>query len=232
MMRAILFDKDGCLIDFDKTWGQWAGALLGELADGDASLFASLANAIGFRPDSASFSPDSAVIAGTPEEGVQLIAPLLPNWAYNDLLAFSNERATSAALEPVVPLGPLLDEMRGMDLVLGVATNDAETTARAHMTSLAVADRFDMILGSDSGYGGKPAPGMQNAFLQQMKVEPERCIMVGDSLHDLHAGRAAGMVCVGVLTGPAGRSELEGDADVVLPDIGHLPEWIRSESDA
>lgn len=120
MMRAILFDKDGCLIDFDKTWGQWAGALLGELADGDASLFASLANAIGFRPDSASFSPDSAVIAGTPEEGVQLIAPLLPNWAYNDLLAFSNERATSAALEPVVPLGPLLDEMRGMDLVLGV----------------------------------------------------------------------------------------------------------------
>jgi phosphoglycolate phosphatase len=50
--------------------------------------------------------------------------------------------------------------------------------------------------------------------------------MVGDSLHDLRAGRAAGMTVVGVLTGVARRQELEPEADVVLDDITQLPAWL------
>jgi phosphoglycolate phosphatase len=52
--------------------------------------------------------------------------------------------------------------------------------------------------------------------------------MVGDSRHDLAAGRAAGMHTVAVLTGPARDEDLRPFADVVLPDIGHLPEWLAS----
>ncbi len=49
--------------------------------------------------------------------------------------------------------------------------------------------------------------------------------MVGDSTHDLEAGRrAGGMRTIGVLTGLAGGAEeLAGLADVILPDIGHIP---------
>lgn len=50
--------------------------------------------------------------------------------------------------------------------------------------------------------------------------------MVGDSTHDLIAGRAAGMVTVAVLTGMADAATLSPHADVVLPHIGHLPEWL------
>ena len=52
--------------------------------------------------------------------------------------------------------------------------------------------------------------------------------MVGDSAHDLIAGRAAGMQCVGVLTGTATRADLAPLADVVLPDIGHIPDWLTA----
>lgn len=228
-MRAILFDKDGCLLDFDKTWGQWAKGLLVELSQGDAALQARMADAVGFRLESESFDPSSAVIAGTPDEGVELLLPHLPDWTFDQLLEFANSKAAVAELQPVVPLAPLLTELRDMGLSLGVATNDAESTARQHMQAMGVADQFDLILGSDSGYGGKPEPGMQHAFLADIGFDGAECIMVGDSLHDLHSGRAAGMVCVGVLTGPAPRSELEPDADVVLPDIGHLPSWIKGQ---
>ena len=51
--------------------------------------------------------------------------------------------------------------------------------------------------------------------------------MVGDSTHDLIAGRAAGMQTVGVLTGMA-EAELAPLADAVLPDIGHLPDWLMA----
>ena len=50
--------------------------------------------------------------------------------------------------------------------------------------------------------------------------------MVGDSRHDLIAGRAAGMRTIGVLTGMARAEDLADLADVVLPDIGHIPVWL------
>jgi phosphoglycolate phosphatase len=50
--------------------------------------------------------------------------------------------------------------------------------------------------------------------------------MVGDSRHDLEAGRSAGMRTVAVLTGIAGAAELAPLADVVLTDIGALPDWL------
>ena len=52
--------------------------------------------------------------------------------------------------------------------------------------------------------------------------------MVGDSTHDLRAGRAAGMQTVGVLTGTSLADELWPLADAVLPDIGHLPAWVAA----
>jgi phosphoglycolate phosphatase len=53
--------------------------------------------------------------------------------------------------------------------------------------------------------------------------------MVGDSAHDLTAGRAAGMGTIAVLTGLAKASDLEPFADLVLPDIGYLPNWLGLE---
>ena len=44
-----------------------------------------------------------------------------------------------------------------------------------------------------------------------------------------HAGRAAGMTTIGVLTGPALKEELSPLADVVLPNIGHVPDWLDAQ---
>ena len=87
-------------------------------------------------------------------------------------------------------------------------------------------DLFDFVAGCDSGYGGKPAPGQLLAFAAAVGVDPSQAVMVGDSLHDLHAGLAAGMKRAAVLTGIAEAAELAPHADVVLPDISHLGAWI------
>lgn len=230
MIKAILFDKDGTLIDFHKTWGRWAAGFLDHVAGGDKALVAVLADAISFDTTTYRFDPSSPVIAGTPDEGVNLIAPHLPGWDYEDLLACSNDMARDAPLAEVVPLRDFLTDCRAQGYRLGVATNDAEATARVHMDTLGVADLFDAILGSDSGYGGKPGPGMCLAFAAQMGLKPQDVLMVGDSTHDFDAGRAAGMGCVGVLTGVAGRAELEPYADAVFDDISAIPGWLQSHA--
>ena len=145
-----------------------------------------------------------------------------------DVVAYFSlpQSAVGSPQAEAVPLYPFLQALRRRGLRLGVATNDAEMPARAHLTAAGVVELFDFVAGSDSGFGAKPGPGQLQGFLQAMDLLPEQVLMVGDSLHDLRAGRAAGMRTAAVLTGIADTQQLEPYADVVLPDIGHLPAWL------
>lgn len=231
-IKGLLFDKDGTLLDFDATWGQWAAGFLHDLARGDAALSARMGAAIGYDVARGVFQPSSPVIAGTAEVAINLLLPFLPDWDFDRLLAHGNQMAARAPLVAPCPLPQLFDQFDAMGLVCGVATNDAESSARSHMHALGLEGRFAHILGFDSGYGGKPAPQMLWAFSSQCDLAPEQVAMIGDSTHDLHAGRAAGMVCIGVLTGPASRTDLEPHADVVLDSVADLPAWLTGAEGA
>lgn len=222
-IRAILFDKDGTLFDFQATWGGWAGRMIAELAGPDLALRKALAAVMAFDADSCRFLPHSPVIAGTSQEVAELIFPLLPPrpGGTETLMARMAAAAAVATLAPVVPLRPLLMRLRGAGYRLGVATNDNESVARSHVSDQI--DLFDFVVGFDSGHGGKPEPGMLLAFARHCGLSPAQVLMVGDSRHDLIAGRAAGMATLAVLTGVASEAELAPFADAVRPDIGHLP---------
>ena len=226
-ISAILFDKDGTLYDFQATWGAWAAGFLGRLSAGDAALEAVLADAVGFDARTRTFDPGSVAIAGTPGEVADALLPYLPDAPLrSDLIARMDAEAAVAPLAEAVPLAPYLAGLSGRGLRLGVVTNDAEAPARAHLQASGVIDAFEFVAGYDSGFGATPAPGQLQAACLQFDCAPGAVVMVGDSLHDLMAGRAAGMRTVGVLTGLAGSRELSPLADVVLPDIGQLPDWL------
>ena len=222
-VRGVLFDKDGTLFDFHLSWGSWAAALLRDLTAGDDVAATRIGHAMGYDLVARRFDPDSPVIAGTPQEVAALLSPQLPGMSQEVLLARINASAGEARMVPAVPLEPLLSGLRGRGLRLGVATNDAEAPAQAHLEAADVAGHFEFIAGFDSGHGAKPAPGMLLAFARAARLAPESVLMVGDSTHDLLAGRAAGMRTVGVLTGPAGHADLAPHAHSVIRDIGALP---------
>ena len=222
-LRAVLFDKDGTLFDFAASWAGWIAGVIDTLSEGDAARAAAIADAVRFDRAARDFDPTSPLIAGTLTEAADLIRPHLAPSRAAGLTAFLLESSKSAAMVPPVPLAPLLTGLRARRLLLGVATNDAEASAHAHLRAAGIGALFDHVLGYDSGYTPKPAPDMLLGFAARAGVRPESVAMVGDSTHDLHAGRAAGMVTIGVLTGLADAATLAPHADLVLPDIGHLP---------
>jgi phosphoglycolate phosphatase len=228
-VKAVCFDKDGTLFDFAATWEAWAQAFLRRSVQGDEVRAAQLGAAIGFDLARGKFASDSIVIAGTPGEIAEVLTPHLPDLTRAGLLDILNDEAARAPQMPAVPLRPLLEGLRAINIALGVATNDSEVPALAHLGAAGVTDLFDFIAGYDSGFGGKPAPGQLLAFAQAVDVSPEHCVMVGDSTHDLHAGRAAGMRTIAVLTGAATAQTLAPLADVVLRDIGEIPAWLRAQ---
>lgn len=226
-LQGMLFDKDGTLFDFRATWSPWAKSFLKRVCNGDEQRAITVGQAVGFDFLTGEFSPSSIVIAGTPDEIADVLVPQFPEYSAGDILEIINQEAEAAPMAEAVPLAPFLDTLKAKGLKLGVATNDAEAPARAHLNAVGVLDRFDFVAGSDSGYGGKPSPGQMLAFCEQCDLDPAQVAMVGDSLHDMRAGRAAGFQCIAVLTGLAGADVLAPEADVVLPDIGHIPAWLE-----
>jgi phosphoglycolate phosphatase len=225
-MDGVIFDKDGTLFDFRQSWGVWAAGLLRHLADADEDRARRMGEGIGFHLDTGRFEPDSPVIAATADEIALGLLPHLPGITQRDLVHRMNALATHAPMIPAADLHAVLTRLRGQGLKIGLATNDAEVAAHAHLRAQGIDDFFDFVAGADSGHGAKPDPGMLRAFLRAQGLSPARVAMVGDSRHDLIAGRAAGMATVAVLTGIAETDELAPLADVVLPDIAHLPGWI------
>ena len=225
-VQGLLFDKDGTLFDFNETWSNWTVGIIDHFANGSAELAAHIAKTIQFDLSERVFLPSSPIIAGTNREAAELVASALADANVDYVESYLAQAAAKAPLTPVVPLVPLLTGFRSQGLRLGVMTNDTENGARAHLSEANALELLDFVAGHDSGFGAKPDPDPLLAFAQKQELDPRNVVMVGDSTHDLIAGRRAGMQTIGVLTGPASEEELTQYADHILPHIGHLPNWL------
>ena len=231
MLDAVIFDKDGTLFEFRASWGAWTDSVLVELAS-DAADAARLGRVLGYDPEECSFAKDSPVISMTTPEIADILHRHLTGISLTALNDRLNALSVAAPMMPAVDLRAVLGGLKARGLKIGLATNDTEHPARVHLEKAGVLDLFDYVAGCDSGWGGKPAPGQLLEFVRRFGLTPARVAMVGDSLHDLDAGRAAGMHAVAVLTGMAGHDDLAGHADVVLADIGGLGAWIDRQGAA
>ncbi len=223
---AVLFDKDGTLVDFDETWGPATHAIIHALAAGDPELMRAQAETLQFSLENKRFRPTSPLISGSSASYGRLWGQSLGRTDYAALKREIDRLATIESLKALTPIGDpalALGALRAMGLRLGVATNDSEDSARRQIVALGLEEAIEFVAGYDSGHGGKPDPGMVLAFARHLGVAPTQIAMVGDSRHDLEAARAAGALAVAVLSGPADRDALEPHADHVVDDIRALP---------
>ncbi|MEO0681681.1 MAG: HAD family hydrolase, partial [Pseudomonadota bacterium] len=87
MIRGLLFDKDGTLLDFDATWRGFALEVLEALAPGDPALRARLGEAVGVDAATGAFSPGSPIVAGSSADIAEIWAPMLPGGSVASLTA-------------------------------------------------------------------------------------------------------------------------------------------------
>ncbi len=223
---GVLFDKDGTLIDFHLTWGPAVYEVIYALAAGDSTLMEAKAEALHFSIKNKRFLQSSPLVAGSTADYGRRWAEALGRTDLDVLKSEIDALSARESLNALTPIGEppaVFAALSAMGLRLGVATNDSERSARRQIESLGIAPYVEFVAGYDSGRGGKPEPGMVLAFAEQIGASPSKIVVVGDSLHDLAAARAAGATAVAVLSGPAERVALEPHADFVIAHIGELP---------
>ena len=228
-IKAVLFDKDGVLIDFDATWCPSAVKVIDILAGGDDGRRADLASAAGFDLASSRFRKDSVFIAGESAELAALWAEILTDMPKYAVGSQARALFTKYGAEYATAYDDVADTLAALGtsrLAMGIATNDEEISARTQMRALRLDGRFSFVAGADSGHGAKPEPGMLLAFADHIGTDPAHIIMVGDSTHDMNAARAAGMIGVGVGTGPASLDDLRPHAAHCIARLSDLPALI------
>lgn len=228
-LSGILFDKDGTLVDVDRTWGPAAHAVMSTLARGDRGRFERLMAVSHYVEDERRFLPTSPLIAGSSAAYGPLWAEVLGREAGPDFFSEMDRLFREEGLLALSPIGEparIAEALAASGYVLGIATNDAEASARAQARALGLEPFLAFVAGYDSGHGAKPGPGMVSAFADALGVLPGRIAVVGDSACDLIAAKAAGAVGIAVLSGPLGeaaRDEVAPLADHVVGSIEDLP---------
>jgi pyrophosphatase PpaX len=205
-IRTVLFDLDGTLIDSI------------ELI---LSSYRHTLATHGFPPE-----PDEAWLAGV---GRPLRVQLAP-WARSpeelEALAATYRAYNIANHDRMVRAYPgivrLVQEIRAAGFRTGVVTSKNQEGCRRGLRLVGLEDAMEVLICADDVVNPKPHPEPVERAVSRLGADPVATIFAGDSIHDLHAGRAAGVRTAAVLWGPFGRRELEpGEPDywVETPEI-------------
>ena len=188
---AILFDLDGTLVDTVDTFYQLArqtGAEFG-LDVSRARMYETLNLGIPYWdhviPETEQDRP--AMVKKLNNRAMQLWPELLKDGAR----AFPG-------------VGETLSGLKNAGYTLGIVTGSGDWSSDL-LYALGVADLFDAVITGHDVQQRKPDPEGINKCLQRMAVAPEDAIYIGDSVIDVQASRAAGVLPIAVLTG-AGKS--------------------------
>lgn len=222
---AVLFDKDGTLLDFAASWGPTNRRAALHAANGDSSLADRLLHACGMDPTTGEVAADSLFAASSTGEIARAMVEHGSPFDVHDLTValdgFFVDGAAHAV--PLTDLAALFTRLQARGLRLGIASSDNEASIRLMVQHKGLADLVDFVAGYDSGHGVKPGPGMVHAFAEAVGVGVHEVLVVGDNTHDLHMARhAKAGLAVGVLSGTGTREHLEPIADHVLDSVDDL----------
>ena len=224
---AIVFDKDGTLIDLDATWQTVTQAWVATAATDDSSLAATLRDALGVSK--LGYLVSGGVMAsGTFAQIEAATAAVLRDRVSDPDQRLDETRRRVMVMmrdTPVVPIGDVkrtLLRLHAAGLVLCIASSDNEDIIRQHMDQLEVAELITEIIGGDGPVPPKPDPAGLQFLSARVGVATERMLMIGDSYTDLGCARSAG--AAGILSvAPNHRSSpIEDLADGVIGSIEQL----------
>jgi len=198
MIEAIIFDRDGVLIDSEKIHEESIRVGLKEL---------------GFKFDENDFRQ---IYARAPDHYKDFLLSKYPvDWekyraiqraAYYALLS------KNCLIKEVVNLAKVLKE-KGHKL--GIATSTKKDVTIKILESFGIKEYFDEIIGLEETVKHKPSPEPYLKAAELLKVNPENCLVLEDSILGLTAAKAAGMKCLIVKTNVFFEQDYS-QADLVL----------------
>lgn len=231
-ITAILFDKDGTLIESDKLWARPTIEVVAKIVERSVETIQviSLEELLAVLGVVDGNVIDNSIIAsGTVMdmlEAIQKYYVLDVEESYQFVLDYFREYLLQHPTE-IVAIGnvkELIQNLKIQNIKVGIVTNDSFIPTKTIFEIMGIWDLFDFV-GTTDEYPSKPNPTSLQAASRQLAVPLEEMAYVGDSLIDMEYARHVG-VAVAVLTGGSQRAIMEERASIVLDTVEQLPNFI------
>lgn len=130
---------------------------------------------------------------------------------------------------PGVP--EMVQEVAALGCRVGVVTSKTREGTLRGLRLAGLESSIEAMVCADDVENPKPHPEPVTQAVRLLGGAPESTIFVGDSIHDMVAGRAAGVEIGAALWGPFGRSDLEASTpNVWLEQPAELVDFIRARA--
>jgi pyrophosphatase PpaX len=134
-----------------------------------------------------------------------------------------NETHHDRLIRPFPGMRQAITALHGAGYRLCVVTSKIREHAERELRSCLLAEFFADIISANDVEKPKPHPEPVLRGLEALKLVATEALFVGDSLHDLRAGQAAGVATAAALWGPFGRERLSaGKPSHWLEDVADL----------
>ena len=228
--QAIIFDKDGTLIDFDAMWGTWTIQLADTLqASVNLDVREALCESYGYHLALRKILPDGKLTC-------------TPMWKLRELMVevvrsvgLSENQARCAVQEawfvpdPVTLAKPFTDvrklfgNIHAHGIKIAIATTDDRNPTKSMLNAFGVANLVTTMVCADDGIKAKPAPDMVTTICARMNINPCNIIVIGDTVADMQMARSAGAgYVIGVLSGVGLLEHLTLLADILIDTVDTL----------
>ena len=207
MIKAVIFDMDGLLIDSNLIWVEAENKVLGKLGvpvlDNEKMV-----HTFGLREEEAveywfskypwQGSSKEEVLSGVIQEVVHLFK------TQGKLMEGANE---------VIELFSL------QNIPIAVASSSEMIIIETALTKFSIKDKMKVICSAENVTKGKPEPEIYLTTAKKLEVTPSECLVFEDSINGVLAAKAAKMKCVAVPDVRLKRNKSFNIADLTLNSL-------------
>jgi beta-phosphoglucomutase len=204
MLKAIIFDLDGVIIDshpiHKKAWRRFFSSIGREVSDTELNF----------------------VLEGRKRDVIlryflgELTDEQTKSYGRMKEALFREE---SSAMQVVEGLPGFLDDLEANGIAMGVGTSGGRTRVRYVLERLGLRHHFKAIITGDDVVSGKPDPSVFLEAAKCLNVPPPEVLVFEDAVSGVQAAKSAGMKCVGIAANGRAQSLLDAGADDVLPNF-------------
>ena len=207
MIRAIVFDFDGLILDTEEpVYRSWLEVYQ---AHGEELPFERWVQIVGST--TTGFHPQHHL--------EERLGRALPKEVLDRRIGRRTELVLAQKLLPGVV--SQIDQAKAMGLKVGVASSSTAEWVRGHLARLGILEKFDCLRCRDDVAHAKPEPDLYIAVLDCLGVTAAEAFAIEDSPNGVMAAKRAGLRCVAIPNSITAKLDLSG-ADVVLRSLAEL----------
>ena len=240
MIKGILLDKDGTLIDFFSIWPVIAREVIPKLIKqieiyDDGTIEKEMLESMGLHDDKV--NPKGAFAYKSYGEVAEDICGVLTDHdIFIELYSiyvqikelFSNTLKNSKPIyKTFTDMPELFKGLKDKGIYIGLATADTEESANHCLEELDILEYFDYVGADDGTRKPKPNGEMIDEFKDITGLAADEIMVVGDTFNDMLFGKQNGTKAVGVLSGVSDEKDFDDMADYIIESVADLPELIE-----